>query len=163
MHVCVCVCVDLYHLFSFSPLIEQCPSWLTLSTRPQSPFLHRKFKGGSSDQPRGGVSNPPNLTPDILPWYSLPYFANQAPTQDVPLKGEELQVMYLNSTISEVPCYGGWVMTACTWVVIVLACSSGAVTPGCCFTSRAQMWAHLEGCVRQRHKAQRRQFRPPKS
>ena len=45
--------------------------------------------------------------------YCLPYLANQAPTEDALLKDEELQVMYFNSTILEVPCYGGWVMTAC--------------------------------------------------
>ena len=31
------------------------------------PFLHRKLKGSSSDHPRGGVSNPHNLKPDMLP------------------------------------------------------------------------------------------------
>ena len=50
-------------------------------------FFCRMLKGSSSDHPRGGISNPHNLKPDMLP--VIPYLANQAPTEDAPLKDEE--------------------------------------------------------------------------
>ena len=70
------------------------------------------------------------------------YFVNLAPTRDASLKGKEVQVIYCNSTISEVPCYMvAGLMTACdalacAWAVIVLTCSSCALTPGRYFTSK---------------------------
>ena len=116
-------------------LVDPSP-WQEL--RPQSPFPPQKAQGGNSDHQRGGVSNPAHLTPGMLPCYCLTCSADLAPAEDASLKDEELQAMYLNSTISEVPTYiphyGGWVMMVggdC-----VLACSSGALAPGCCFTSK---------------------------
>ena len=78
--------------------------------KPQSPFPPQKAQGASSDHPRGSVSNSPHLTPALLPCYCLTNSPDLAQTEDSSLKDEELQAMYLNSTISEVPLCGGLVM-----------------------------------------------------